>query len=97
MKLHFKLGFYSVTNETNWMFLWVSIARLAYGMGDIDCANHAQKKARAAYSRARRLLQELNRDDQGLRSLARDLEALRVALEQLPAEPNVKQDCACSR
>ena len=83
MKLEHKLSLYSITNEINWACLWVSIARSAHSIGDIECARYAREKANTPYRHAWELLAQAHPGDEELRSLLDDLERLRLTLNQL--------------
>lgn len=83
MKYDRKLNLSSITNEINWSFLWISIARSAHSIGDFECARYAQEKANAPYRQAWELLAQTRMQNGELKLLLEDLLGLRIMLKRL--------------
>ena len=71
----------AVASEINFGFLFVSVARSAYAVGDIARGDEARTKGQAAYLRAKQFVGQA--DEKTSKSLSGDLDALRTALERL--------------
>lgn len=85
MSLTSDLELLSAASEIRLGFLFVSVAELAFKLGDIERADHTRAKGQAVYFRASRLLTHSADGDQ--KQVLADLERLKAALGWLKICP----------